>query len=105
MLEEIIGENKVEAVKIKNVSTGSVSRFPCEGIFIFVGIEPNTAFTNNLINLSDSGFIITDENMKTSKDGIFACGDCIKKGLYQVINACAEGAVAAFSAHKYLLNQ
>lgn len=102
VIEEILGENKVEAVKIKNLTSSQVSRYPCQGVFIFVGIQPNTAVFRNILHLDDSAFIITDEIMKTSVDGIYACGDCRKKSLYQVVNACGEAAVAADSVHKYI---
>jgi thioredoxin reductase (NADPH) len=102
-VEEIVGSDKVEAVKIKNVKTNSLSVLSCQGVFIFVGIKPNTDFLKNQLDLDESGFIITDEELKTSKDGIFACGDCRKKSLYQVITACAEGALAAASTQRYLL--
>jgi thioredoxin reductase (NADPH) len=105
VVEEIVGANKVEAVKIKNVSTGKLSDYVCQGVFIFVGILPNTGFTKNLLAKDDLGFIIVDSEMKTSQAGIFAAGDCCRKGLYQVITACAEGATAADSAHKYLLER
>jgi thioredoxin reductase (NADPH) len=67
-----------------------------------VGITPNTAFVKGQLQMDEAGFIITDENLNTSVKGIFACGDCRKKSLYQVINGCGEGAVAAHSVHKYL---
>jgi len=104
-VEEILGLNRVEAVKIKNVLTGALSEIPSQGIFIFIGIKPNTEFLKNQLEIDETGFIITDEQMQTSSRGIFACGDCRKKSLYQVINACGEGAVAAHSAHAYLLNK
>ena len=103
VIEEIIGESKVEAVKIKNVKTDASKIFSCQGIFIFVGIQPNTDFLKNQLRLDEQGFIITDENLKTSCEGIFACGDCRKKSLYQVVTACAEGAMAAASVQRYLL--
>jgi len=105
IIEEIIGEHKLEAVKIKNVKTNSLSILPCQGIFIFVGIIPNTAFVKNLLNIDESGFIINDQELRTSQEGIFTCGDCRKKSLYQVITACGDGAVAADSVYKYLINQ
>ena len=103
VLEEIIGENRVEAVKIRNVKTDTCEKLPCSGVFIFVGIKPNTSFLVNYLKLDEAGFVVTDQEMKTSAEAIFACGDCRKKDLYQAINACAEGAVAAAAAHKYLL--
>ena len=102
-VEEIVGSDKVEAVKIKNLKTDSTSVLLCQGVFIFVGIKANTDFLKNQLDLDESGFIITDEDLKTSKDGIFACGDCRKKSLYQVITACSEGALAAASTQRYLL--
>lgn len=103
VVEEVIGENKVSAVKIRQVKTLKESVINCAGIFIFVGITPDTGLVKNLLETDKSGFIITDQTMRTSRGGIFACGDCLSKSLYQVVNACGEGAVAADSAHKYLL--
>lgn len=102
IIEEIIGKDKVEAVKIKNVKTDSLTQVTCQGIFVFVGIIPNTAFLKSQLEMDENGFIITNENLKTSQGGIFACGDCRKKDLYQVITACGEGAQAAHSVLKYL---
>lgn len=104
VIEEIQGKERVDKVLIKNVLTGEVVVYPCQGVFIFIGIKPNTGFLINQLHLDESGFIIMSQDMKTSLDGIYACGDCCKKSLYQVINACGEAAVAADSAHKYLLN-
>ncbi|MFA5089775.1 MAG: thioredoxin-disulfide reductase [Candidatus Omnitrophota bacterium] len=102
VVEEIIGGNKVEALKIRNILSGSLTELSFQGVFIFVGIDPNTGFLKNHLDLDQTGFIITDNDLRTSREGIFACGDCRKKSLYQVINACAEGALAATSAYKYL---
>lgn len=102
VIEEIVGQNRVEAIKIKNTKTNDVVNFACDGVFIFVGIRPNTEFVKNLLNINDAGFIITQPDLKTSRQGIFASGDCLEKSLYQVVNACSEGAVAADSAYKYV---
>lgn len=102
VVEEIYGKTQVEGLKIKNVKTGATSEVNCQGVFIFVGITPNTAFLRKQLQMDALGFIITDEELRTSKDGIFACGDCRRKSLYQVINACGEGAVAADACQKYL---
>ncbi len=103
--EEILGKDKVERVLIKKVKTNTQTEISCQGVFICVGIRPNTTFLQNLLETDAEGFIITDQEMRSSHQGIFACGDCRKKSLYQVISACAEGAIAADSSHKYLLNQ
>jgi thioredoxin reductase (NADPH) len=105
VIEEVLGKERVEAVKIKNVISGAITTYVCQGVFVFVGIKPNTGFVRNLLHLDDSDFIITNLDMKASLDGMYACGDCCKKSLYQVVNACGEGAVAADSVHKYVLTQ
>ncbi len=105
VVDEIIGKDSVEAIRVKNLKTGSLSNLPCRGVFIFVGIQPNTVFLKGLLEMDEQGFIVTEADLKASKEGIFACGDCRRKTLYQVVNACGEGAVAADSAHKYILSQ
>jgi len=100
--DEIIGKDKVEGVRIKNVATNSETNLPCQGIFIFVGIKPNTGSFKDILKLDELGFIITDQDLNTSLVGVSACGDCRKKSLYQVVTACAEGATAAALTHKYL---
>ncbi|MFA4989159.1 MAG: thioredoxin-disulfide reductase [Candidatus Omnitrophota bacterium] len=103
VVEGIKGEDKVEAVRVKHAKTLQGSEIKCQGVFIFVGIIPNTAFIKNILETDAFGFIITDQAMHASKEGVFACGDCVSKSLYQVVNACGEGAVAVNSAQKYLL--
>ncbi|MDD5097340.1 MAG: NAD(P)/FAD-dependent oxidoreductase, partial [Candidatus Omnitrophica bacterium] len=105
IVTQILGTQKVEAVKIKDLVSDKESVFNCDGVFIYVGYEPETIFLKNKLEMDESGFLLTDENMLTSVDGIFACGDCRKKSLYQVINACGDGAVAADSAYKYIANR
>jgi len=105
VIAEISGTQRVEGVRVKNVKTNKETQIPCQGVFIFVGIKPNTDFLKNLLEKDEFGFIITDQALISSKVGIFAAGDCIRKSLYQVVSACSDGAVAADSAHKYLLNR
>jgi len=103
VVEGILGKDRVEAVSIKNVATNSETSLPCQGVFIFVGIKPNTESFKDILKLDELGFIITDQDLNTTLTGVFACGDCRKKSLYQVVTACAEGATAAALTHKYLL--
>lgn len=105
LISEILGDSKVRGVKLKNVKTGSTTDFPCDGVFIFVGYTPNTGFLKDLVQLDQDGYIITDDNCTTSKIGIFACGDCRKKLLRQVVTACGDGATAAFACQHYLESQ
>ncbi len=103
VVEAILGKDRVEAVRVKNLKTQGLSEIACQGVFVFVGITPSTGFLKGVLQLDESGFIITDDEMVTSRPGIFACGDCRKKTLYQVVNACGEAAVASYAANKYML--
>ena len=102
VVESINGEDTVKSVTLKDVSTGSAQDLAASGVFIFVGQSPNTVFLKDTINMSETGFIVTDENMQTSVKGIFTCGDARKKLLRQVVTACGEGATASFAAQEYV---
>ena len=105
VVTEIIGSLKVDAIKIRDVNTSHEKIIACDGVFIYIGYEPDTGFVKNKVKLDEAGFIITDQELGTCEEGIFACGDCRKKTLYQVITACADGAIAADSAYKYITNR
>jgi thioredoxin reductase (NADPH) len=102
LIKQIYGRDRVEAVELSNVIEAKQSRLDCSGVFISVGYIPNTAFLGGLLKLDESGYIITDQAMQASSPGIFACGDCRVQPLHQVVTACADGAVAAFSAGEYV---
>ena len=102
VITEILGKEGVNRVKVKNKKTGEEKEIPCQGVFISIGIIPATEFLKGLINMDEKGYLLTDEDMKTSQEGIYACGDCRKKLLRQIITACGEGALAAFAATKYV---
>ncbi len=102
-VEEILGENGVTGVRIRNVKDpGLQKEIPADGVFIFVGLVPNTDFVEGIVNLDTDGYIIVDCDMKTSTEGVFACGDCISKSLRQVVTACGDGATAAHNASLYV---
>jgi thioredoxin reductase (NADPH) len=102
VVQEIVGEDKVEEVVLKNVHTGQLSTEKAEGVFIYVGLRPNTDFVRQSVRLSEGGFIITDEQMHTSCQGVFAAGDVRHKLVRQISTAVGDGATAAMSAQKYL---
>ena len=103
VVEEIAGEDFVEKVKIRDVkSTDVTAEINAAGVFIFTGLIPKTDMIRGIVDLDSGGYIIVDENMRTSAKGIFAGGDCIRKSLRQVITACGDGATAAFSAQLYV---
>lgn len=97
-ITKINGETKVESVDYKNDE--NINNLKIDGIFIYIGSTPNI-FANLNIEL-DGNYIKVDENMKTSLDGIYACGDNVKKNLYQLVTAASDGAIAATSVIKEL---
>ena len=102
VLDEISGEGTVNGVKLRNVNTGETSFLSVDGVFVFIGWNPNFSFLGGLVDKSEAGYIIVDKEMVTSTEGIFACGDCCKKKLRQIVAACGDGATAAFSAQHYV---
>jgi thioredoxin reductase (NADPH) len=103
-VKEIMGDNKVTGVKLGYVDSNEEKILECDGVFIFVGFTPGTDFVKGFIEMDERGYIITDDNMKTSVPGVFACGDARKKLLRQIITACGEGATASFAAEQYIEN-
>ncbi len=102
VVTEILGDGKVTGVKVKNLKTAKEDEIQCDGIFIYIGLVPNTNFVERLVDMDDRKYIIADSSMKTSKPGIFACGDCIKKDLRQIVTATGDGANAGYSAQLYV---
>jgi thioredoxin reductase (NADPH) len=103
VVEEISGEATVEKVKIKDVSSsGKMQEIAADGIFVFIGLTPQTDAFRGIVDLDKGGYVLVDRNMQTSAKGVFACGDCIVKRLRQIVTACGDGATAAFSAQLYV---
>lgn len=103
VVEEITGENAVKSITLRDVNDPEKKKtIEVEGVFVFTGYIPNTAFLKGLVDLDDVGYIKTDEKMRTSAPGVFACGDCTNKLLRQVVTACGDGATAAFAAEHYI---
>ena len=104
VVEEIRGEEQVEQVKIKNKKTEEETEIKVDGVFIAVGIHPNTESFSDLVKTDSNGYIIAGENCETSVPGIFVAGDTRTKELRQVITAVADGANAINSVQKYLIS-
>lgn len=102
VVTEIIGSNKVEGVKVKDVATSGEKTVKADGVFVLIGQSPNSGDFKDMLKLDEKGYILSDEGMKTSVDGIFACGDVRSKPLRQVVTAAGEGATAAVSAQHYV---
>ncbi|MDD5023210.1 MAG: thioredoxin-disulfide reductase [Candidatus ainarchaeum sp.] len=100
-VSEITGNKQVEKIKLKNVETGKESFLDVSGVFVFVGMIPNSELFQN-IKKDEHGYIISDEYMQTNVPGVFVAGDVRKQPINQLITAAADGAIAAVSAYKYL---
>ena len=105
VVDKIEGNGMVENIVVRNVKTGKISNLPVAGVFMFVGQEPNNDCVKELVKTEKGGWIITNDRMETSVEGIFAAGDVRSKYLRQVITAAADGAVAAMAASAYINEQ
>lgn len=99
---EILGGQKVESVMLKDVKANKETLLATSGVFLAVGFTPHTELASGLVKTDEKGYIITNDDMETSREGLFAAGDCRKKLLRQVVSACGDGATAAFAAQKYI---
>jgi thioredoxin reductase (NADPH) len=102
VVEEIYGDGIVEGVKLKNSQTGEVTDFRTDGVFVFVGTKPIADFAKGIVEMNQKGYIIGDEEMRTSAEGVYVAGDVRVKSLRQVITAAADGAIAATTAERYI---
>jgi thioredoxin reductase (NADPH) len=102
VVEAVEGKDAVTALALKNVRTGVASRLAVEGVFIFVGITPNTEYLAGLLQLDGQGFVPTNADLETAVPGVFAAGDCRVKVLRQISTAVGDGALAATMADHYL---
>lgn len=100
--EAILGEEMTEAVCLKDIKTGEKKEIPVSGVFIAVGITPQSSLLEGLVKRDERGYVVAGEDCVTSAEGIFVAGDCRSKNLRQIITAVADGANAATSAWSYL---
>lgn len=98
---EIKGDSSVSSLLLKNLKTNEEKEIEVNAIFSYIGADPNTSFIDG-VDKDEKGYIITNKNMETSIEGVFACGDCVQKDLRQIVTAVGDGAIAATSALKYL---
>ncbi|HEY51141.1 MAG TPA: thioredoxin-disulfide reductase [Dehalococcoidia bacterium] len=102
VVEAIEGEDTVKRLRLKNVKSGEKSTLDISGIFVAVGLRPNTGYLKKVIGLAEDGTIITNEKMETDVPGIFAAGDIRSGSIRQVAGAVGDGAVAAIYAERYI---
>jgi thioredoxin reductase (NADPH) len=102
IVTEVVGEDKVESVKLKNVETGEESTMETDGVFIFIGHTPNTQIFDGQLELDDLGYIKVNNLMETSVEGVFAGGEVADPHFRQVVTSAGMGAAAAIQATRYL---
>lgn len=101
-VSEILADESVSAVKLKNVKTGEETVVPCDAVFVSIGRKPATGFLADKLTLDENGYIPADETTRTEIPGVFAAGDVRTKALRQVVTAVSDGANAAYFAEEYL---
>ena len=102
VVEAVEGEEMVEEIALRQTKTGEKSSLPVQGVFVAVGIQPNSELFRGLVNMDEGGYIRAGEDCVTDTPGVFAAGDVRTKMLRQVITAAADGANAVVSAERYL---
>jgi thioredoxin reductase (NADPH) len=102
---EVVGKDQVEAIVVEDTQNGQKTRVEISGVFIYIGLVPNTTFLGDLVQKDSAGFIITDENLATKTEGLFIAGDVRRKTLRQITTAVGDGALAAVNLEKYILGK
>jgi thioredoxin reductase (NADPH) len=104
-VDEVLGEQSVTGVKIRNLKTGEITQIDTEGVFPYIGHVPNTGIFKGLLDLDENGFIVSEAHTRTNVPGIFAAGDVVDHVYRQAITAAGEGCKAAMEAVWYLADQ
>ncbi|MDP9181014.1 MAG: thioredoxin-disulfide reductase [Chloroflexota bacterium] len=99
---EFKGKNRLETVVLKNAQTGELSEMPVAGVFVFIGLTPNTGLVKGMVEMDKWGFLLTGAALQTSVPGLFAAGDCRGGSTKQAASAAGEGAAAALGIRRFL---
>ena len=102
VVEQVTGEQMVKSLKLRNIKTGQLSTLEVAGVFVAVGLTPNSQPFAGILQLSETGHVIADEVLATSITGIFAAGDIRRNSPRQIAGAVGDGATAALAAFRYL---
>ncbi|MBI3991340.1 MAG: thioredoxin-disulfide reductase [Candidatus Omnitrophica bacterium] len=103
-VEKIEGKGRVENVLLKNLKTGEAHSRNADGVFIFIGMKPNSDIFKDPIKKDELGFIVTNDNLETSIPGIFAVGDVRSRIQRQIVTAAGDGATAVYAVERYIQN-
>lgn len=101
-VSELLYENKVTGVKLRNVQTGEETVLDCDGVFVSIGRKPATELAEGQLDLDDAGYVIAGESTQTNLPGVYAVGDVRTKALRQVVTAVSDGAIAVHYAEEHL---
>ena len=101
-ITELLHNEKVTGIRLRNVKTGEESTLACDGVFVSIGRKPSTELVREQLEIDPTGYVIADESTRTNLPGVFAVGDVRTKALRQVVTAVADGAVAVHYAEEYL---
>jgi thioredoxin reductase (NADPH) len=102
VVTDVIGTEKLEGLKLKNVQSGEESAIETDGLFIFIGHTPNTQMFKGKLEMSDLGYVIINDKMETSVEGVYAAGEIADPHFRQVVTSAGMGAAAAIQATRYL---
>jgi len=102
VVDEVLGDDSVRSVRVREVANGKTADVELAGLFVYVGLQPNTAILRNLVDLSGSGHVPTDSWMKTARDGLYAVGDIRRDSAAQAITSAGDGATAAIASYRYI---
>ncbi len=102
VVKALNGEDKLTSVVVENKIDKTLREIPVDGLFVAIGRRPDTSLIQDVITLDENGYIITDENMRTNIDGVYAVGDVRQKRLRQIVTACSDGAISAVDIIDYI---
>jgi thioredoxin reductase (NADPH) len=105
VVEEILGQQTVSGVRVRNVKTGETAQIEADGVFVYVGLLPGTKIFAGQVALDENGYVVTDRRQQTSMPGVFAAGDVQNPDFRQVVVAAGSGAMAAIEAERFLAGQ
>ena len=102
VVDEVVGEDTVAGVRVRNVVTGGESTLACDGVFVYIGLTPNTKLFKGQLDLTEEGYVVTDKRQRTSVPGVYAAGDVQDPWFRQTVIAAGAGAAAAIEAERFL---
>jgi thioredoxin reductase (NADPH) len=102
VIEEVLGDEVVTGVRVRDLNSGETSQVELAGLFVYIGLQPNTMLLRDVVELSDSGHVRTDNWMKTERDGLYAAGDIRQDSARQAVTSAGDGATAAVAAYRYI---